>query len=73
MTKHTILTGGLEGSAILVTGGGTGIGTACAVRLATDGAAVTISGRTEASLVSAVATISAAADASGHGGSARYV
>lgn len=37
--------GGLEGKAILVTGGGTGIGAACAAALAADGAAVTICGR----------------------------
>ena len=36
----------LEGKAVLVTGGGTGIGRACAERLAADGAAVTICGRT---------------------------
>ena len=37
--------GGLEGYAFIVTGGGTGIGRACAERLAADGAAVTICGR----------------------------
>jgi NAD(P)-dependent dehydrogenase (short-subunit alcohol dehydrogenase family) len=37
----------LEGTAALVTGGGSGIGLACAARLAADGAAVTICGRTE--------------------------
>ncbi|MCU1395919.1 MAG: Short-chain dehydrogenase [Ilumatobacteraceae bacterium] len=73
MTQQTIPSGGLQGSAVLVTGGGTGIGTACAVRLAADGAAVTISGRTESSLAAAVATISAAAEAAGNGGSAQYV
>ncbi len=62
--------GGLEGHAAIVTGGGTGIGKACAAQLAADGAAVTICGRTEAKLVDAVAAITAAA---GHGGSARYV
>jgi NAD(P)-dependent dehydrogenase (short-subunit alcohol dehydrogenase family) len=59
--------------AILVTGGGTGIGRACALRLAVDGAAVTISGRTEASLTESVSIISAAARQSGHGGSAQSV
>jgi 7-alpha-hydroxysteroid dehydrogenase len=43
----------LSGKAYLVTGGGTGIGKACAARLAADGAAVTITGRTEASLQAA--------------------
>lgn len=38
---------GLEGKSVIVTGGGTGIGAACARRLATDGATVTICGRTE--------------------------
>lgn len=37
--------GGLEGMAALVTGGGSGIGLGCAVRLAADGAHVTICGR----------------------------
>lgn len=38
--------GALDGYSILVTGGGTGIGLACATALARDGAAVTICGRT---------------------------
>ena len=62
--------GGLEGLAILVTGGGTGIGKACAARLAADGAAVTICGRTEASLQAAADEIAAGAD---HGGSIQLV
>ena len=41
----------LNGMNILVTGGGTGIGKACAERLVQDGAAVTICGRTEEKLV----------------------
>ncbi|MFC5751877.1 SDR family oxidoreductase [Actinomadura rugatobispora] len=45
----------LEGTAALVTGGGSGIGLGCAARLAADGAAVTICGRTEARLREAVA------------------
>lgn len=40
----------LDGHGILVTGGGTGIGAACARSLAAAGAAVTICGRTEATL-----------------------
>ena len=43
----------LVGWGLLVTGGGTGIGQACARRLAADGAAVTICGRTESRLQSA--------------------
>jgi NAD(P)-dependent dehydrogenase (short-subunit alcohol dehydrogenase family) len=48
--KHPNGSGGLEGMAVLVTGGGSGIGAACAAQLAADGAAVTICGRTEAKL-----------------------
>lgn len=61
--------GGLEGYSVIVTGGGTGIGRACAARLAADGAAVTICGRTEERLVDAARRIEAVA---GHGGSVRY-
>ena len=73
MTNQTSPTGGLEGSAVLITGGGTGIGRACAARLAADGAAVTISGRTESSLAEAADVITAAAEATGCGGSVRFV
>lgn len=53
MPDHT----SLEGKSVIVTGGGTGIGAACARRLASDGATVTICGRTEARLVDVVAAI----------------
>jgi NAD(P)-dependent dehydrogenase (short-subunit alcohol dehydrogenase family) len=62
--------GGLEGLAVLVTGGGTGIGRACAGRLSADGAAVTICGRTESKLKDAVKRIQ---EVAGHGGSIQYV
>ena len=67
--KGSIPTGGLEGMAILVTGGGTGIGAATATRLAADGAAVTICGRTESKLEEAAKKIQASA---GHGGSIQF-
>jgi NAD(P)-dependent dehydrogenase (short-subunit alcohol dehydrogenase family) len=70
MTTPTQPSGGLEGYAVLVTGGGTGIGRACAERLAADGAAVTICGRTESRLIDAAERIEKAA---GHGGSVRYL
>jgi len=70
MTGTTRPSGGLEGFAVLVTGGGTGIGRACAERLAADGAAVTICGRTESKLAEAAKRIEAAA---GHGGSVSFV
>ena len=57
--KGSIPSGGLEGMAVLVTGGGTGIGAACASRLAADGAAVTICGRTESKLEDAAKKIQA--------------
>ncbi|MBW2427041.1 MAG: SDR family oxidoreductase [Deltaproteobacteria bacterium] len=70
MAKGTIPSGGLEGMAVLVTGGGTGIGMACAARLAADGAAVTICGRTESKLEDAVKKIESVA---GHGGSVQLL
>ncbi len=56
---------GLEGKSILVTGGGTGIGKACAARLIADGANVTISGRRAEVLEQAVVDILATAGGSG--------
>jgi NAD(P)-dependent dehydrogenase (short-subunit alcohol dehydrogenase family) len=50
----------LNGMNILVTGGGTGIGKACARRLVQDGASVTICGRTAATLEAAADDIAAA-------------
>jgi NAD(P)-dependent dehydrogenase (short-subunit alcohol dehydrogenase family) len=41
----------LTGKSVLITGGGGGFGKACALRLAQDGAAITLMGRTEAKLV----------------------
>ena len=57
--------GGLEGKAFLVTGGGTGIGAACASALVADGAAVTICGRRLEVLEAAAERISAMADCGG--------
>jgi NAD(P)-dependent dehydrogenase (short-subunit alcohol dehydrogenase family) len=70
MLPNKTPSGGLEGYSVIVTGGGTGIGRGCAARLAADGAAVTICGRTEERLVDAVKRIEAVA---GHGGSVRYI
>ncbi len=53
----------LAGQAAFVTGGGTGIGLACARRLLLDGAAVTIGGRREDRLLLAVEALQAEAPA----------
>lgn len=55
------------GKSVIVTGGGTGIGSACARMLAAEGASVTICGRTEAKLLAVVDEIRAA------GGTAQHV
>lgn len=60
----------LDGYGVIVTGGGTGIGRACAARLVADGAAVTICGRTEEKLAAAVRQIGQATTGAG---SIRYV
>ncbi len=71
--------GGIGGLTALVTGGGSGIGLGAATRLVRDGARVTICGRTEERLRTAVGTLeAAAADRSGTpagvaGGTAAYV
>lgn len=57
--------GGLEGKSVLVTGGGTGIGAACARAFVADGAAVTICGRRKDVLESAAERIQASAGAGG--------
>ena len=49
----------LAGRTAIVTGGGTGIGAACATRLATDGMDVTICGRTESRLTEVAQRIAA--------------
>jgi NAD(P)-dependent dehydrogenase (short-subunit alcohol dehydrogenase family) len=58
---------GLEGKSVIVTGGGTGIGAACARRLAADGASVTICGRTESKLTDVVDQVQ------GKGGTIQHV
>ncbi len=57
--------GALAGYSVLVTGGGTGIGTGCAIELAGDGAMVTICGRRAEVLEAAAEKIRAAADFGG--------
>jgi NAD(P)-dependent dehydrogenase (short-subunit alcohol dehydrogenase family) len=51
------MSGGLEGRSALVTGGAGGIGLACAQRLAEDGAAIVLMGRTASSLETAAERI----------------
>lgn len=63
-------TSSITGRAALVTGGGSGIGLGAAMRLASDGAHVTICGRTEERLAGAAARIGPSV---GHGGSIRHI
>ena len=56
----------MSGKSVIVTGGGTGIGAACARLLASSGASVTLAGRTESKLAAVTDEILAA------GGTARY-
>lgn len=51
--------GTLDGQSALVTGGGSGIGLACARHLARDGAAVVLAGRSEERLAAGAATLAA--------------
>jgi 7-alpha-hydroxysteroid dehydrogenase len=60
----------LAGRSALITGGGSGIGLGCAARLLADGAAVTITGRSEDTLRAAAAELDATAPA---GASVRWV
>jgi NAD(P)-dependent dehydrogenase (short-subunit alcohol dehydrogenase family) len=62
---------GIAGLSALVTGGGSGIGLGAATRLVSDGAHVTICGRTEERLVSAVAVLEAAAEVAAADGAPR--
>ncbi len=77
MTDRIGGTPGIAGYTALVTGGGSGIGLGTATRLVRDGAHVTICGRTEERLATAVAELgtvaAAAAAAGGPAGSARYI
>ena len=61
--------GEIRGYKVLVTGGGTGIGHACAAALAKDGAMVTICGRTEEKLAASAEKIGKVAE---HGGGVQY-
>lgn len=58
--------GSLQGRSVIVTGGGSGIGAACATRLVAEGAKVTICGRSRDKLDTVVARL--AAGSTGHAG-----
>ncbi len=57
----TLPEGPLHGQSALITGGGSGIGLACAKALVRDGASVTVAGRTEDRLLGAVGQLRAVA------------
>jgi NAD(P)-dependent dehydrogenase (short-subunit alcohol dehydrogenase family) len=65
--------GALSGCSVIVTGGGTGLGAACAERLARDGADVVISGRTESRLIDAAARINESVAGEPAGGRVRHL
>jgi NAD(P)-dependent dehydrogenase (short-subunit alcohol dehydrogenase family) len=76
VSSETNRAGGIVGLSALVTGGGSGIGFGAAKRLVRDGAHVTICGRTEDKLRTAVTAFEAAAasgPADGPRGTASYV
>jgi 7-alpha-hydroxysteroid dehydrogenase len=73
MTERATPIGGLEGLAVIVTGGGTGIGRACAARLARDGAAVTICGRRENLLVESVDQIKSVIEQAAGAGRVQHI
>ncbi len=64
------VSGGLEGTSVLITGGGSGIGLGCAARFVADGAHVTICGRSEERLARAIQELEPLI---AHGGSIRSV
>jgi len=70
MSQNVKYAGNLAGYSVLVTGGGTGIGTGCAQSLAADGAFVTICGRRQEVLEEAAEKIAAVA---GYGGAVQVV
>lgn len=70
MSESIKFAGNLQGYAVLVTGGGTGIGAGCAAALAADGAAVTICGRRQDVLEDAARRIGEVVD---FGGSVQVV
>jgi NAD(P)-dependent dehydrogenase (short-subunit alcohol dehydrogenase family) len=65
MPVSALQRGSIEGRSLVVTGGGTGIGAACAERLVADGARVTICGRTESKLADVAARLAPLAASTG--------
>ena len=65
--------GALSGRTVVVTGGGTGLGAACAERLARDGADVVIAARTESRLVATADRINGALGSAPESGRVRHL
>jgi NAD(P)-dependent dehydrogenase (short-subunit alcohol dehydrogenase family) len=71
--EEVVMAGRVAGKVALVTGGASGIGRACALRLAQEGAMVVVTDVPDNMGAAAIAAMAAVAEASGNGGGARFL